>query len=57
MDLNRADKGELLRVPGLGPVAVRRILNARKSGGRVRSLESLGVRGALARKAAAWIAC
>ena len=57
VDVNRADKAELLRVPGLGPVAVRRILNARKAGGRIRSLESLGVRGALARKASAWTAC
>jgi predicted DNA-binding helix-hairpin-helix protein len=55
VDVNRAGKAELLRVPGLGPVAVRRILNARKNGGRVRSLESHGVRGALARKAMAWI--
>ena len=54
--VNRADRAELLRVPGLGPVAVRRILAARKNGGRVRSLESLGLRGALARKAAAWTA-
>ena len=52
--LNRADRAELLRVPGLGPVAVKRILAARKNGGRVRSLESLGLRGALARKAGAW---
>ena len=57
VDVNRADKAELLRVPGLGPVAVRRILNARKAGGRVRSLENVGVRGALARKAAAWSTC
>ena len=54
--VNRADRAELLRIPGLGPVAVRRILAARRNGGRVRSLESLGLRGALARKAAAWIA-
>ena len=56
VDVNRAAKTDLLRVPGLGPVAVKRILAARKAGGRVRSLESLGVRGALARKAAAWLA-
>ncbi len=56
VDVNRAEKADLLRVPGLGPVAVRRILAARRNGGRVRSLESLGVRGALARKAAAWLA-
>lgn len=56
IDVNRAEKAELLRVPGLGPVAVKRILAARKGGGRLRSLESIGVRGALACKAAAWIA-
>ena len=55
VDLNRADKAELLRVPGLGPVAVRRILNARKGGGRIAGLDRVGVRGALARKASAWI--
>ena len=56
MDVNRADKEELLRVPGLGPVAVKRILAARKGGGRIRRLEDAGVRAALARKAAGWIA-
>jgi predicted DNA-binding helix-hairpin-helix protein len=54
--LNGAARAELLRVPGLGPVAVKRILAARKKGGRVKSLESLGIRGALARKASAWLA-
>ena len=56
VDVNRAERAELLRVPGLGPVAVKRILAARKGGGRVGSLESLGIRGALARKASAWLA-
>lgn len=56
VNLNRADRSELLRVPGLGPVAVRRILAARQNGGRIRSLEPLGLRGALARKAAPWLA-
>ena len=55
VDVNRAGKADLLRVPGLGPVAVKRILDARKAGGRVRSLDSVGVRGALARKASAWL--
>ena len=54
--LNTAGRAELLRVPGLGPVAVKRILAARKGGGRAGSLESLGIRGALARKAAPWLA-
>jgi len=55
VDVNRADKEELLRVPGLGPVSVKRILAARKKGGKVRNLEAAGVRGALARKAAGWL--
>ncbi|HOE00800.1 MAG TPA: radical SAM protein [Kiritimatiellia bacterium] len=55
VDVNRADKAELLRVPGLGPVSVRRILNARRNGGRVRSMESIGLRGARARRVAAWL--
>ncbi len=55
VDVNRADREELLRVPGLGPVAVKRILAARKGGGRVASLEGAGIRAALARKASAWI--
>jgi predicted DNA-binding helix-hairpin-helix protein len=38
VDLNRAGRGELLRVPGLGPVTVRRILGLRKNGGRIRRL-------------------
>jgi predicted DNA-binding helix-hairpin-helix protein len=42
VDVNRASKGELLRVPGLGPVTVRRILAHRKEGGRLRSLRDIG---------------
>lgn len=54
--LGSAGKEQLLRVPGLGPVAVRRILTARKAGMRVRNLEEVGVAGALARKARPWVA-
>ena len=54
VNVNRADKAELLRVPGLGPVSVKRILDARRNGLRIRSLESIGVRGARARKTIAW---
>jgi len=36
-------------------VAVKRILAVRKGRGRVSSLEALGVRGAMARKASGWI--
>jgi predicted DNA-binding helix-hairpin-helix protein len=42
--LNSSDRGTLLRVPGIGPETVRRILNARREG-RIRSIDALGVRG------------
>ena len=46
VEINRASRSELLRVPGLGPVSVRRILKARKNGklSSPAHLESLGVR-------------
>jgi predicted DNA-binding helix-hairpin-helix protein len=40
--INRADRYELLRVPGLGPVSVKRILELRKGGGKVRKLDQIG---------------
>ena len=42
--LNTAEKDALLKVPGLGPLSVSRILTARKKG-RIRNLEQIGVRG------------
>ncbi|MFA5368265.1 MAG: radical SAM protein [Dehalococcoidia bacterium] len=42
IDINRADKFELLRVPGLGPVTVNTILRLRKNGDRIRSMDALG---------------
>jgi len=42
IDINRADKYELLRVPGLGPVTVNTILRMRKNGSKIRSMDSLG---------------
>jgi predicted DNA-binding helix-hairpin-helix protein len=42
VNINRADKYELLRVPGLGHVTVDQILDLRKSGGSIRSMDSLG---------------
>jgi predicted DNA-binding helix-hairpin-helix protein len=41
IDVNRAGRNDLLRVPGLGPVAIRRLLAFRAEGGRVRSLREL----------------
>jgi predicted DNA-binding helix-hairpin-helix protein len=42
--LRTADKEALLRVPGLGPQTVKRILEARRSGG-IGDLPGLGLRG------------
>jgi predicted DNA-binding helix-hairpin-helix protein len=42
VDVNAADRWQLLRVPGLGPTAVERILAARGEGRRLRQIEDLG---------------
>jgi predicted DNA-binding helix-hairpin-helix protein len=42
--ISAADRETLLRVPGLGPETVKRVLNARREG-RIRSIEDLGVKG------------
>ncbi len=55
VNINRADKFKLLRIPGLGEVSVRRILNIRKSGGRVRRLEDLGNIGKRLKKVSGYI--
>lgn len=52
--INKGDKEALLRVPGLGPISVERILLARKSF-RIRALEDIGIRGKLARKAFSYL--
>ncbi|MFW6163466.1 MAG: hypothetical protein ACODAJ_11910 [Planctomycetota bacterium] len=54
LDVNRASREELLRVPGLGPVTVRRIL-ARRREARLRSLDDLDRPGKRLRKAAAYL--
>jgi len=51
MDVNAAKRKELLRVPGLGPVTVRRIMGIRKEGGRLRRLRDIGRVGKLLTKA------
>jgi len=45
LNLNTADRWQLLRAPGLGPTCVQRILEIRKNGGRVQSLAVLGKKG------------
>jgi predicted DNA-binding helix-hairpin-helix protein len=54
VELNHADKRDLLRVPGIGPKGVTAILDARKTGSlrNLRDLKSLGV---LAARAAPFI--
>jgi predicted DNA-binding helix-hairpin-helix protein len=54
VELNRAGRGELLRVPGIGPVGVERILQARKQG-RLRDLGNLRKLGVLSDRAAPFI--
>ena len=55
VDVNRAERGELLRVPGLGPTTVDRILKKRLNGGRVKSLADIGRPGKRLQKAAAYL--
>jgi predicted DNA-binding helix-hairpin-helix protein len=50
LDINQASKLELLRVPGLGPITVNRILKYRRKG-RISRIESIAKPGKLANKA------
>lgn len=50
LDVNRVGKFELLRVPGLGPVTVGRILKYRREG-KIRRIEDIGRPGKLLNKA------
>jgi len=54
VDANRAPESSLLRVPGLGPVTVKRILQGRKES-RIRALEDLGKVGARLEKAGRYL--
>jgi predicted DNA-binding helix-hairpin-helix protein len=54
VDINKASKFDLLRVPGLGPVMVKSILQMRKSG-KIRSILELGRAGKRLEKAAKYI--
>jgi predicted DNA-binding helix-hairpin-helix protein len=55
IEINRADRHELLKVPGIGPVGAVAILNARVRGGRLRSLEDLKALGVYTTRAAPYI--
>jgi predicted DNA-binding helix-hairpin-helix protein len=54
VEINRAEKYELLRIPGVGPVGVQRILRARRQG-HLRELKELRHLGILAARAAPFI--
>lgn len=54
VNINRAGKTQLLKVPGLGPVTVSRILKARKEA-RLRSIDEIVKAPALARKAGKYV--
>ena len=54
VDVMRADREQLLRVPGIGPVGVERLLAARRKG-RIRDLAALNRVGVQANRAAPYI--
>ncbi len=54
VEVNRAMREELLRVPGIGPRSARRIIKGRRLG-RLRTLEDLKRLGAVAKRAAPFI--
>lgn len=54
VNINRASRYELLRVPGLGPITVNRIINTRKSS-RLNRIDDIGKPGKLLQKAAPYI--
>jgi predicted DNA-binding helix-hairpin-helix protein len=55
VDVNRAGRSSLLRVPGFGPVTVDRILKLRRNGGKVRTLASLGRMGKRLKRAGQYV--
>jgi len=55
MNINRASRFSLLRVPGFGPVTVKRILEQRKAG-RIRHIEDVGKVGVRLKKAKQYLA-
>lgn len=54
VNLNSASKEQILRVPGLGPITVRKIIKLRKIH-RLKSLLDIGVKGKLGAKASKYI--
>lgn len=55
VEINHADRHELLRIPGIGPRGAQAILNARVGGGVLRSVEDLKALGVWANRASPFI--
>ena len=55
VDVNRADREQLLRVPGFGLTTVNRVLKMRERGGKVRAMARLGKPGKRLAKAAPYV--
>jgi predicted DNA-binding helix-hairpin-helix protein len=55
VELNRADRHDLLRIPGIGPRTANRILDARSAGSRLRSVDDLKRLGINTRRASEFI--
>jgi predicted DNA-binding helix-hairpin-helix protein len=55
VEVNRAERFQLLRIPGVGPRTADRILDARRQGGRIRSEEDLQCLGVNTRRAADFV--
>jgi len=55
LDINRASRSELLRVPGFGPVTVNSVLHLRRNGGKIRSMEAVGTPGKRLMKARQYV--
>ena len=54
LDINKASKFSLLKVPGLGPVTVGRIIKLR-SNSKIRNIEQVGRRGMRLEKASKYL--
>jgi predicted DNA-binding helix-hairpin-helix protein len=55
VNLNEADQWQLLRIPGIGLITVKRILKARETHSRIRSLDDLGLVGKRHAKARGYV--
>ncbi|MBD3379409.1 MAG: radical SAM protein [Candidatus Omnitrophica bacterium] len=55
LNVNRAEKEQLIRVPGFGPLTVSRILRLRSAGVKIRSLAQLGRQTKVLKKAAVYV--